>query len=48
MDLEAKQKLWDYLTDKLDMLDDNNFTARQIFDYVNRHFPNDRSTEECS
>lgn len=29
-------KLWEYLTRKLYKLNDNNFTARQIFDRVTR------------
>lgn len=27
-------RLWNYLKRKLKILNDNNFTARQIFDYV--------------
>jgi hypothetical protein len=30
----SQQKFWKYLTKKLKFLDDNNYTARLIFDYA--------------
>lgn len=34
---EIEEKLWDYLCDKLSVLDDNNYTARLIYKKVSKY-----------
>lgn len=36
--LKRSYKLWNKLVKKLEVLQDDNFTARQLFDYVERHY----------
>lgn len=36
--LKRSDKLWRKLVKELDVLQDNNYTARQLFDYVERHY----------
>lgn len=36
--LKRSNKLWKKLVKELDVLQDDNYTARQIFDYVERHY----------
>ena len=31
-------KLWEKLVKELDVLQDNNYTARKLFDYIERHY----------
>jgi hypothetical protein len=36
--LKRSEKLWGKLVKELDVLQDNNYTARQLFDYIERHY----------
>ena len=36
--LKRSDKLWKKLVKELDVLQDENYTARQLFDYVERHY----------
>ena len=36
--LKRSDKLWKKLVKELDVLHDDNYTARQLFDYVERHY----------
>ncbi len=36
--LKRSDKLWKKLVKELDVLQDDNYTARQLFDYVERHY----------
>lgn len=36
--LKRSNKLWGKLVKELDVLQDNNYTARKLFDYVERHY----------
>jgi hypothetical protein len=36
--LKRSEKLWEKLVKELDVLQDNNYTARQLFDYIERHY----------
>jgi len=36
--IKRSDKLWKKLVKKLDVLQDDNYTARQLFDYVERHY----------
>lgn len=36
--LKRSEKLWEKLVKELGVLQDNNYTARQLFDYVERHY----------
>jgi len=36
--LKRSDKLWKKLIKELDVLQDDNYTARQLFDYVERHY----------
>jgi hypothetical protein len=36
--LKRSDKLWKKLVKELSVLNDNNYTARQLFDYVERHY----------
>jgi hypothetical protein len=36
--LKRSDKLWKKLSKELDVLQDNNYTARKLFDYVERHY----------
>jgi hypothetical protein len=36
--LKRSNKLWNKLIKKLSVLQDNNYTARQLFDYIERHY----------
>jgi hypothetical protein len=36
--LKRSDKLWKKLVKELSVLQDDNFTARQLFDYVERHY----------
>lgn len=36
--LKRGDKLWKKLVKELDVLQDDNYTARQLFDYIERHY----------
>lgn len=36
--LKRSDKLWKKLVKELDVLQDDNYTARQLFDYIERHY----------
>ena len=36
--LKRSDKLWNKLIKKLAVLQDNNYTARELFDYIERHY----------
>lgn len=36
--LKRSDKLWKKLVKELSVLQDDNFTARQLFDYIERHY----------
>jgi hypothetical protein len=36
--LKRANNLWEKLVKELDVLQDNNYTARQLFDYIERHY----------
>lgn len=36
--LKRSDKLWNKLVKELDVLQDDNYTARKLFDYVQRHY----------
>ena len=36
--LKRSDKLWNKLIKKLAVLQDNNYTARQLFNYIERHY----------
>lgn len=36
--LKRSNKLWKKLVKELDVLQDDNYTARRLFDYVERHY----------
>ena len=36
--LKRSDKLWKKLTKELDLLNDNNYTARKLFNYIERNY----------
>jgi hypothetical protein len=36
--LKRSDKLWKKLVKELDSLKDNNYTARKLFDYIEKHY----------
>lgn len=36
--LKRSDKLWKRLVKELDLLQDDNYTARKLFDYIERHY----------